>query len=228
MNAPTGFHSSWETKYQSGFSQRYPWDVVVTFVFRNAPKGVPHDEIGIVEIGSGSGSNLWFAAREGFRVAGIDGSATAVAAARERFAAEGLSGSFELGDFTKPLPWPDASFDLAIDRGSLTCTDDAGMAAALKEIHRILKPGGRLLTTQFADNHTSRASGRTLPNGLTVDMQEGSGVGIEALRFYSQAELQRLFSAGGWNIREFERMERTGLLQDRREIHSEFRIIAER
>jgi len=207
MNEPTGFHSSWEAKYQSGHSQRYPWDAVVTFVFRNAPKGVPRDRVGIVEIGSGNASNLWFAAREGFRVAGIDGSATAVAAARERFAKEGLAGTFEVGDFTKPLPWPDASFDLAIDRASLTCCGDADMAAALAEIWRILKPGGRLLTTVYGDTHFSRSTGRTLANGLTVDMRGGSAVGIPALRFYSHIELEALFAAGGWVARSFERIE---------------------
>src|SRR5262245_53509995 len=99
---------------------RYPFDIVVTFVYRNYPRHKPRHDVRILEVGCGSGNNLWFAAREGFQVAGIDGSSSAIAYAQKRFAEEGLTGDLRVGDFTQ-LPFESDSFDLAIDRGSLTC-----------------------------------------------------------------------------------------------------------
>ena len=53
------------------FTQRdpsfYPFDNVVTFLFRNYPKD-KQSEINILEVGCGGGNNLRFAAREGFNV----------------------------------------------------------------------------------------------------------------------------------------------------------------
>jgi 2-polyprenyl-3-methyl-5-hydroxy-6-metoxy-1,4-benzoquinol methylase len=75
----------WEEKYSAGHAQRYPWDPVVTFIFRNAPRDRPRSEVRILEVGCGTASNLWFAAREGFNVAGVDGGESAIAYAKQRF-----------------------------------------------------------------------------------------------------------------------------------------------
>ena len=46
-----------------------------------------------------AGNNLWFAAREGFRGAGTDGSPSAIEYASKRLADEGLTGDLHAGDF---------------------------------------------------------------------------------------------------------------------------------
>jgi len=65
----SSFDPHWEQQIygQGAHLNLYPFDVVVTFVFRNAPRDRPRSEVRIVEIGCGAGNNLWFAAREGFR-----------------------------------------------------------------------------------------------------------------------------------------------------------------
>ena len=80
----SSFDKTWESNYLSGHSQLYPWDLVVSFIFRNAPLKSPRKNIKILEIGFGSGSNLWFAAREGFDVYGIEASKIAVNFAKQR------------------------------------------------------------------------------------------------------------------------------------------------
>jgi len=65
------FSSFWDKRYLSGYAQSYPWDSVVSFIFRNAPKDRPRSEIKVLEVGFGTGPNLWFAAREGFRTSGV-------------------------------------------------------------------------------------------------------------------------------------------------------------
>ena len=91
-DSSSSFDPIWEEKYASGHSQNYPWDAVVSFVFRHAPRSIPRSEVKILEVGFGTGANLWFAAREGFDVSGIEGSKTAVLGARNRFAKENIAG----------------------------------------------------------------------------------------------------------------------------------------
>ncbi|NEO02836.1 MAG: class I SAM-dependent methyltransferase, partial [Moorea sp. SIO3I7] len=114
------FDPIWEAKYSAGHRNLYPWDIVVSFLFRNYPRNKPRNEVKILEIGCGTGNNLWFAAREGFNVSGIEGSSSAIASAQDRFTTEGLTGDLRVGDFTQ-LPFESNSFDLVFDRGSLTC-----------------------------------------------------------------------------------------------------------
>jgi hypothetical protein len=43
----------------------YPFDVVVSFLFRWGTKSRPRSKTKVLEVGCGAGNNLWFAAREG-------------------------------------------------------------------------------------------------------------------------------------------------------------------
>ena len=125
MNEPDSF---WENKYSMGHVQLYPWDSVVSFIFRHAPKNKARRDIKIFEVGFGTGSNLWFAAREGFSVAGIEGSRTAVDFARRRFFDENLDGDLRQGDIVN-LPFDAGVFDIVIDRSALTCNEYEKIAA---------------------------------------------------------------------------------------------------
>lgn len=74
-------------------------------------------------------------------VTGIDGAAPMLAVAAKR--AEGHANAhFREGDATS-LPVPDAAFDAALSVQVLEYVPDA--TAALKEIHRALRPGGRVV-----------------------------------------------------------------------------------
>ena len=216
----------WEDIYRDGRAQRYPWDIVVTFVFRNAPKDRPRNEVNILEVGFGTGSNLWFAAREGFSVAGVEGSETAVEYAKRRFAEEGLSGDLRVGDFRR-LPFEDASFDLAIDRGALTCVGLQDQKQAIDEIHRVLKPGGRFQYNGYADSHSSFRTGKFDEQGRKTEISGGTLVGIGPVYFSSRGDIEYLF-AKGWKLLSVKRMEQVEMLDVEGEIHAEWLIIAEK
>src|SRR5262245_57036654 len=83
-----GWDPVWEnTVYGQGrHLNRYPHHAVVSFVFRQFGQAPDRRSVRICELGCGAGNNVWFAAREGFTVAGIDGSASAIEHARQRLA----------------------------------------------------------------------------------------------------------------------------------------------
>jgi SAM-dependent methyltransferase len=69
----------------------------------------------VLEIGCGTGNNLWFLADAGFTIAGLDIAPTAIAIARERLACLGHTDvDLRIGDLFS-LPWPDEAFDIVIE-----------------------------------------------------------------------------------------------------------------
>lgn len=220
--------SVWEQKYSQGHSQLYPWDSVVSFVFRNLSDAIPRSEISILEIGFGTGSNLWFAAREGFSVCGIEGSQSAVSFAQGRFKRDALHGQLIHGDFTS-LPFPSNYFDLVIDRCSLTCVGLSEQNLAISEVHRCLKSNGKFFHNTYADTHTSMLSGTLGDDQLVTDINRGTLVNTGRIHFSSLTEITTKFS-DGWTLLDLQRRETTYLLDATQQfgIHSEWIVTAQK
>ncbi len=73
------------------------------------------------------------------RLEGIDLSATMLALAQRRCSAR-ANARFQAGSVTT-LPYPDASFDVAVSIQVYEYVEDLDLA--LRELHRVLRPGGR-------------------------------------------------------------------------------------
>ncbi|OOZ41830.1 hypothetical protein BOW53_02180 [Solemya pervernicosa gill symbiont] len=220
------FDQVWEEKYSDGHQQRYPWDVIVSFVLRNAPKGVERSQIRILEVGCGTASNLWFASREGFTVAGVDASESAIATARKRFAEDGLRGDLRVADFTD-LPFEESSFDMVIDRGALTCAPFSGIQLALEEVRRVLKVGGLFFFNPYSDLHSSRAAGSSDADGLTREIDGGTLVGVGQISFLGRNQVEHALSKG-WSVRSLQHMEYREMLSPDYLVHAEWRVVAEK
>ena len=97
----------------------------------------------VLDIGCGPGHSLELMSREfGLRPCGIDPSPAMLAKAGQQ------APMAELQQGTaSTLPWADAAFDGVLCECVLSLTED--MPTSLREIHRILKPQGRLLLTDI-------------------------------------------------------------------------------
>jgi arsenite methyltransferase len=93
----------------------------------------------VLDVGSGPGLLAAELADEGADVLGVDPSESMLAMARAR---EIPRAAFVPGDALS-LPVADASFDAAVSTQVLEYVED--VAGALREAHRVLRPGGRLL-----------------------------------------------------------------------------------
>jgi SAM-dependent methyltransferase len=101
----------------------------------------------LVDVGCGrGGAGLWVAAASKARLTGIDIAETALVAARDRARAMAADADFRRGEFESTgLPNEFADGVMSIDALLFT----PSKAAALVELRRILKPGGRLVFTTW-------------------------------------------------------------------------------
>ena len=95
----------------------------------------------VLEIGVGSGASLSYYP-SGCKVTGLDLSSGMLGRARRRADKLGLDAVFFQGDAQR-LPFEDAAFDTCVSQLSL-CTVPEPLAA-LRELGRVCKPGGRIL-----------------------------------------------------------------------------------
>ena len=233
MNENQSFDPIWDEKYDQGFYQHAPWDAVVQAIFRQTPKDIPREEIKILEIACGSGSNICFAAGMGFDVTGIDASQKAVDLARRNFTGKGLAARIDWGDFTR-LPYEEASFHMVIDRCGISHTGFGMAEKAIGEARRVLKPGGIFFWIPFSDRHSSAASGRQgdkedagrVYGGLRVDIDAGDIVGNGQACFYNQGDIQRMLPPDLWKLEIMEHMEYCNVLRPLRSVYAEWRVTA--
>ncbi len=224
----SNFNTIWEdTIYGTGnHLNKYPYDNVVAFIFRNFPRNKPREDVKILELGSGAGNNLWFAAREGFSVTGIEGSKSAVDFANKRFKEEGLEGKFLVGDFTD-LPLEDNSFDIVIDRGSIVCVALEAGKKAIAEAYRTLVKGGTLFFNPYSQAHTSFGSGTLQENGQVSNIQHGTLTGVGELCFYSHRDVLNALPKDKWNIKSIKHKEFKEINVNQT-VHAEWEVIAEK
>ncbi len=217
----------WESIYSEGRAlNRYPFDSVVQFIYRNYSRSKPRQETRILEIGCGAGNNLWFAAREGFSVAGVDGSQSAIEYAQKRFAEDGLHGDLRVADFIH-LPFSDDSFDFVIDRAALTCSTFSDARKTIAEVRRVLISGGKFYFTPYSDRHSSFISGKPGQDGRTVDISGGTLTGIGPITFYGKRDVLDMF-ADGWKMVGLRHIEIIEEMEPEYLVHAEWLAVAEK
>ncbi|MBV9501627.1 MAG: class I SAM-dependent methyltransferase [Acidobacteriaceae bacterium] len=182
----------WEQIFSHREWGKYPPEHVVRYVARTFYPAPERSKVHLLEIGCGPGANVWFMAREGFRVSGIDGSATAIRKARERLAKEGLSADLHVGNFMS-LPWADNAFDGVLENVSLCSNRTETIRMALAEVLRVLKRGAPFQASFFTTRTWGYGTGTKVePDGFR-DMTEGPLVGTGFWVFLTWEKLDDLF-----------------------------------
>ena len=99
----------------------------------------------VLDLGSGTGTlAIWAAARvPGARFTGLDGDPQVVARAREKARRAGADVRFDEG-LAGALPYPDASFDRVLSTLFFHHLPSEGKRSAVREVRRVLRPGGEL------------------------------------------------------------------------------------
>jgi len=186
----------WETLFAARAWGMYPSEAVIRGVMRTLGARSPRSGAAVLDLGTGPGANTWFLAREGFTVAGMDGSPTAIAQNRQRLAAEGLSADLRVGDITAALPWQEGTFDLVLDHAALYANPLSAIRRALTSVREVLKPGGHVLSLSFTTKTWGHGMGRAAEEpGAFMDITEGPLAGKGYVQFLSREDIGGLFSA---------------------------------
>lgn len=105
-----------------------------------------------VDLGCGAGNAAMFLADRGFDVLGLDFSETAVALARENAARRGADCEFRVADVLGDLSEVPETFDFAYDWELLHHIFPPEREIYVRNVHRLLRPGGTYLTVSFSEN----------------------------------------------------------------------------
>lgn len=186
----------WDEKFLAGSWGRYPPEELVRFIGRNF-KNVKRDDFRFLEIGCGPGANLWFLHREGYLVSGIDGSKAAIEQAGLRISKEnsGLNPhlpDLKIGNFAY-LPWADNSFDVVIDIFSLYANTTDVMRLTMKEVQRVLKPGGKFFSKIWGTKTTGYGEGKQIERNTFTDIPRGPCAHMGVAHFFDEAEICNFF-----------------------------------
>ena len=185
------FSREWETEYTTGRSGSvWPWSDLVSYVMRYArPQKKPFR---VLELGSGVGANIPFFLSLGAEYYAIEGSEKAIERTHARFPQ--LRDTVAVGDFTAAIPF-DVSFDLIVDRASLTHNTEAAIRRCLKLVSAKLVSGGVFVGIDwFSTAHSDFVLGEGGGDAYTrTHITEGQFKGVGIVHFSDERHLLDLF-----------------------------------
>ncbi|WP_117193826.1 class I SAM-dependent methyltransferase [Rhizobium terrae] len=131
-----------------------------------------------LDLGCGEGTNTRAVARLGARMTGLDIAPTFLRFAGETEAKDPLGIDYVLGDGLT-IDFPDASFDFVT--AFMSMMDMADQRGVLKEVHRVLKPGGFL---QFSILHPCFVP----PTRKNIRDETGEAVAVQISDYFDESD----------------------------------------
>ena len=128
--------------------ERYRYDIYAPWM-REVMEFDRHAGEHILEIGGGIGTDHAQFAKAGGIMYDVDLASGHLELAKRNFELRGLQGTFRHGD-AENIPFNDNSFDLVYSNGVIHHTPNT--TQVVKEIYRVLKPGGRCIIMVYAEN----------------------------------------------------------------------------
>ncbi len=178
----------------------------------------------LLEIGCGMGTDLLQFARGGALCTGVDLTPRSIEITRHRFRLYQMAGDFLITDGER-LPFADESFDVVYSNGVLHHTPDT--SGAVREIHRVLKPGGTAKVMLYHRNSYAYwvvlflrhgilggellRRGRTMADVLSHWVEYSETGARPLVKVYSRSEAEALFNQFSEVKTEVEQMTRPEL-----------------
>ena len=150
--------TAFEKQYRKkGFKsqRRYPNEALVRFFATHyfSRSSDQRRYTRVLEIGCGSGANLWLPAREGFATYGIDVSPTGIELCRQMLKFWKTKAVVRVGNMLA-LPFDKKEFDAIFDVVSMQHVDRQGHETGYREVFRCLKSGGRFFQWHLGQKST--------------------------------------------------------------------------
>jgi SAM-dependent methyltransferase len=149
-----------------------------------------NDTSHVLEVGSGSGGPaVYLGEARGCRVTGVDINERGVRNAERLAQARNVASlvTFRAIDANLPLPFPDSSFDAVVSNDAMCHV--ANRLQALRDWHRLVRPGGRILFTDAM-----------VITGLVSHEELAVRSSIGFYLFVPPGENERLIRKAGFNV----------------------------
>jgi len=158
----------------------------------------------LLDLAAGAGGAALQAAARGTQVTAFDAAAGMVTRIRARAADAAIVA--EQVDARLPLPRPDAAFDVALSCFGVVLLPDPG--PALLELHRVLRPGGKLAVVTWTEPANYELAARLAAAVRQVRGAPPPATGVPAqLRYTDPDALAVLLRAGGFEVASITRVE---------------------
>ncbi len=147
VNKVSEYYDDEYSSHNFNAQRRFPNEELSRFMGRNFFH-LPIDKrslINILEVGCGSGANLWMLAREGFNATGIDISENAIELCKKMVKSYGGKAKFYVGSMTN-LPFETSSMEAIVDVFSSNCLTNLEGINFLREVLRTLKINGKFFS----------------------------------------------------------------------------------
>ena len=188
-----GFDPTWDKVFLERSWGDYPPEALVRFIARSFPtREDTHPEV--LEIGCGTGANLWYLAREHCRAFGVDASQAAIDLCHKRSWTEWLKyGLAQLDVKNIGVVFSPSSFDAVVD---ICCLNHAAINAdpIVSDCHTLLKVGGKMLSMLLAEGTYGADSGTEIAPRTYINIQDGPLAGVGRTKVYTRADVDEAFA----------------------------------
>jgi SAM-dependent methyltransferase len=141
-------NKQWNSIFKKNRWGEYPSEDLIRFFAKNF---YPRKNLKVLELGSGTGANLWYFARNSYKTYGIEGSEYAVDISIEKLNKEchGWKGEIICGDFSKIFPYKNNFFDAIVDIEATYLNPPGIQVKIINNIFRCLKKNGFFFSKHF-------------------------------------------------------------------------------
>ena len=211
----------YEQSYKSsgfGAQRKYPNEELCRFIGRRFGQ-LNIDErkkLKLLEVGSGSGANLWMLAEQNFDVIGIDLSNEGIELSKLMLKNRKSHASLVCGDMCKLENYIEPkTVDLVVDIFSSNCLSEKNFHTYMRQTSKVLKSGGLMFL--YTPSKESDAFKNYIPSEL-IDSSTLNGIRRSSspffgnyypFRFESMESIEKKFKEVGMEIEYRERVSRT-------------------
>ena len=211
----------WDELHQKG---NYHWMTPDPAVVNLVPELLQWNCNRILDLGCGEGRHIIYLAQEGFAMYGLDISETAILRAKKWLWQEMLDAELVNSDFLK-IPYGNNFFDAVIAIKAVYHNTLDKIRQSVKEIHRVLKPGGVCFLNLITQNAEGYGTGEMVePNAFILDRQKEQRI----IHYYFDEPGAKELLAD-FKILEFELIENTEYDEENKShFHSYWNILVEK
>ncbi|WP_343353558.1 class I SAM-dependent methyltransferase [Helicobacter mastomyrinus] len=193
----------WEEMFKNKEWGKYPSEPLIRFIAKHFYKVPNRKDIKILELGIGGGANIWYMAREGFSVSGIEWAQNGINQCIRRFESEGLMpylDSMQCGDYLYALDnFKPQSFDAWIDSASLCCNDFEKTQKIIHKTIEKLKIGGKFFSLTPSVGTFGLDEDKDLGYHLCKPTQ-GCCANTGIVRFSTKEDIETLYNGANYHI----------------------------